>query len=587
VIPNVAGFLSNLFSGPPARVRASGSLENPSTDINDPELWDSMGSRSSASGITVGPEDALKFGPVYQCLEIKSADIGTATLHCHKTTAEPGEDDIDYNQSAENVCSLAWNDVTPANEGWQNLVFHNQLFGSGYAYISRQGGARNGRILWMANLVPTMVQPVSLPETGLMYELTLGTGQKEYLNPWEVFHLRGLALQPNRPLQLLNLMRDELGLALAAKLWLSKFFQRGGHHGGILMIPPGVKKSAQENLERGVAKRADPSGWFKTMILRDGAKWESSTIDPRTAQMHELSDDEARAVCHFFNMPPWKLGIRDSESYNSAEQAGLAYIRGTLLHVSKRIRGEAQIKLLSERTMRARTHKFEHDFTDLLATDIKTLNEILEIQRRNEVINANEYRRRVNMPLRADDKASQYYNPNTRSDKKAAGTDQSAATTDNSGNAAENEVFSIPRLTDNVAPSQSSGSGIVTDTQRALLEAASGKAAKRLITICRNKARRPDELLAWIDSNGGEHRSIVSEELALPLQVVFDATDRQNVMSVTLASEEWFCRQVTSGVGQFLNAPHKQADLSANVETWCAEWLGKCSQNWFKEIINA
>jgi HK97 family phage portal protein len=162
-----------------------------------------------------------------------------------------------------------------------------------------------------------------------------------------------------------------------------------------------------ENLEKGVAKRSSPANWFKTLVLREGAQWHSATVDPRAAQMHELNDDEARAVCHFFNMPPWKLGLRNSESYNSAEQAAKAYIMGSLLHVTSRIQGEANIKLLSERTRRARSHRFEHNFSKLVEADIKTLNEVLAIQRQNEVINANDWRKKINLPARAAKRTEQ------------------------------------------------------------------------------------------------------------------------------------------------------------------------------------
>ncbi len=589
MIPNVASFVSSLLPSTRQPARVSASLENPSTDINDPELWESMGHSSTPAGINVGPEEALKFGPVFQCLEIKSADIGSATLHVHKNEVPDGEDDVDYDQPCETCCSLEWNETTPANEGWQNLVFHQGLWGSGYAYIARDGGSPNGRIMWMANLVPTNVEPVHVEGLGLMYRLTLSDGQHQFLNRWEVFHLRGLAIQPNRPLQLLHLMRTELGLALAAKQWLSKFFARGGHHGGILTLPPGMKKAAMDNLEKGVAKRADPASWFKTLILRDGAQWQSATVDPRTAQMHEMSDDEARAVCHFFNMPPWKLGIRDSESYNSAEQAVRAYITGTLLHVSTRIKGEATLKLLNRRTRRARSHRFEHDFTALLQTDVKTLNEVMEIQRRNEIISGNEWRRRINMPRRVDEKADQFYNPNTKSDKRAAGSDSTGDTTStdsgttSTGNGAasnrEREIRTeLPPTTD------------VPESYRRLLCQAAERAAKRLATVASNKAKRPNELLAWVDAAGAEHREIVPEETAAALSVVLErisvsAADDGLSSLVTMASKTWFMDQVTKGVGQFLEAPHKPAELRQNVATWCESWLTNVGESFFSEIV--
>lgn len=546
-----------------------------------------MGHRKAASGINVGPEDCLRFGPVYQCLEIKSGDIGSAPLHCHKNEVKPGEDDVDYNQSAEAVCSLAWNELTPANEGWQNLVFHQQLWGNGFAYIARQGGSRNGPIQWMANLVPDRVIPTKV-DGEMMYELKLGDGTSEFLNTWEVFHLRGLQITPMKAMQLFELMRDEIGLALGAKTWLSKFFERGGHHGGILEIPAGTKQKAVENLEKGVAKRADPSSWFKTMILRDGAKWQSATVDPRAAQMSELTEDEARAVCHFFNMPPWKIGLRNSESYNSAEQAALNYIRGCLLHVSTRIRGEANLKLLSQRTMRARTHRFEHDFTALLATDVKSLNEVLERQRRNEIITANEWRDRINMPRSKDPVADKLYNPNTKSDKRSGNgqskTDGSSGQNDaqgtqNTGKSAAATQSAVVQPTSAFRPLNASETKLLAD--------AGTRAAKRLFTVARNKARKPKDLLAWIDSAAAEHRDIVCEEVSTPICVVLPSCNVNSglVGMAQMAAEGWFVSGLLNGIKPFLEAPHKASELEANVEAFGSEWVKSAGERWVQDAI--
>ena len=113
MLPNVVDFISRLLPSSRApRNEGSHSLENPNVSLDDPELWEAMGHQKSDTGLRVGAIDALRFGPVYQCLEIKSADVGASTMHIHKEDVEPGESDIDTNQSAERVCSLEWNELS-------------------------------------------------------------------------------------------------------------------------------------------------------------------------------------------------------------------------------------------------------------------------------------------------------------------------------------------------------------------------------------------------------------------------------------------------------------------------------------------
>lgn len=574
MLPNVAEFVAGFFGSRRDTAPRNRSLEDPNVSLNDPEYWEALGHVRSDSGIEVGPEEALRFGPVYQCIEIKSADVGCATMHVHKNTVEPGEDDIDRNQSAERVCSSEWNEITPASQGWQNLVFHYSLRGNGYAYISRQGGSPNGRIQWMANLAPDRVTPLIDPDSGaLLYKFDIDGSKPEFLNHWEVFHLKGLSYNGQTAIDMLKLSRNEIGLALASKLFLAKFFERGGHHGGILSVPPAMKAQARENLEKGVAERSSPANWFKTLVLRDGAQWHSSTVDPRTAQMSELTDDEARAVCHFFNMPPWKIGLKDSTSYNSGEMAQLSYITGTLQHVCTRIQGEANLKLLSQRTRRAGTHRFEHNFSKLLEADVMTLNRVLAIQRQHGIINANDWLKKINLPLRADKEASMYFNPNTTRTGGPANADPASATAGTSGSQSTE-----------TSAAGSASNGSLEDLRSSFMCYVAGKAAARLAAVCKNKARKPADLLAWCDAGGVSHRSILTEELTPAVNSGFPESKRVAVLS---ACESWILREVTSGVSVFLEAPHKGSELEANVGRFLEQFQNDVALRLQKEIINA
>lgn len=578
MLPNVAEFVAGFFGSSRNAAPRNRSLEDPNVSLNDPELWEAMGHVRSDSGIEVGPEEALRFGPVYQCIEIKSADVGCATFHVHKNNPEAGEDDIDRNQSAERVCSSEWNEITPASQGWQNLVFHYSLRGNGYAYISRQGGSPNGRIQWMANLAPDRVTPFIDPDSGaLLYKLDIAGEPPQFLNSWEVFHLKGLSMNGQQAIDMLKLSRNEIGLALASKLFLAKFFERGGHHGGILSVPPAMKQQARENLEKGVAERSSPANWFKTLVLRDGAQWHSSTVDPRTAQMSELTDDEARAVCHFFNMPPWKIGLKDSTSYNSGEMAQLAYITGTLLHVTTRIQGEASLKLLSQRTRRAGTHRFAHNFSKLLESDVMTLNRVLAIQRQHGIINANDWLRKINLPQRSDAEAKMYFNPNTTRTGSPGNADPASATAGTSGS----------QSTETSAAGSSSSAGNakqLAELRASFMCYVAQKAAARLAAVCKNKARKPADLLAWCDSGGVSHRSILTEELTAAVNGGFPESQRTAVLS---ACESWMLREVTTGVAAFLEAPHKSSELEANVGRFLEQFQSDVAPRLQKEIIDA
>jgi hypothetical protein len=110
------------------------------------------------------------------------------------------------------------------------------------------------------------------------------------------------------------------------------------------------------------------------------------------------------------------------------------------------------------------------------------------------------------------------------------------------------------------------------------------KAAARLAAVCKNKARKPADMLAWCDAGGVSHRSILTEELTAAVNSGFPENQRIAVLS---ACESWMLREVTAGISVFLDAPHKESELEANVGRFLEQFQSEVSSRLQKEIINA
>jgi hypothetical protein len=294
---------------------------------------------------------------------------------------------------------------------------------------------------------------------------------------------------------LVNAARNAWGLALAERGYTSKFFANGAQAAGILEVPASWQESAVKNLEEGFRKKTTgKDNWFKTVILRDGAKFHSVTIDPERAQTPQLREAQVRETARFFNIPPSKLGATDSTSYNSQEQARLDYKQGCLNHWFGAIRGEAEMKLLSRADRR--THYMEHNTSKLVETDAKSMAEILQIERNAEVISANEWRRKINLPRRKDPGGDEYLNPNVRSARDA-----------NSSNG-EAKQATKPR------------SNMLSAAARAVCEDVIRRAARRLFGELKKLSRQPDRLEQWLSSRGGEdHRWFIEMSTSAALLV--------------------------------------------------------------------
>lgn len=480
--------------------RIANSLENPAVSLNDPETWDALtGGIESESGTKVSASSALSLAPVWQSVSIISGDVASIGLHLYKQEAG-GDRELQLKDEREFAVDRRANVETSAFTFWRRMMIHSLLWPDAYGYIKRPG--RAGQASELYNLLPDRTCP-ERDKQGNLYYATEVDGKMEVLKKEEVFHLQGLSIDNGRGCDLVAHARNSWGLALAAENFSSKFFAHGAHAGGILEIPASFTQKAADNLEEGFRKRLGKDQWFRTTILREGAKFHQVTVDAERSQLHQLREDQVRDVARFFNLPPFKLGISDSQSYNSVEQAQLHYLTGTLWHWLVAIQDEAAIKLLTEQELRSGSHFFEHDAEDVARPDLKTIEEILEIRRRNEIINANEWRQKVGMNRRKDKGGEEYANPNTK------------------------------------APSPGGFASGPAKSLRNLVCRDAGRIARRVTSDLKHKAKKPGDVLAWIDTKAHEHRQAWGDCMADTIALVAEAMG-QDAATLAMATEVRF-----------------------------------------------
>lgn len=498
------GFVSSFFgwennAAPAVR---NATLENPSMSLQDPRTWDEVtGGTQSEAGVPVTHESALSLAPVWQAVSLISGDVASLPFHVHKRL-ENDDREIDYNHPADYLISDQPNDETPAFEFWRRLMVHALLWQNGYAFIRRKGGT--GDPLEIINLLPDRTT-CKRDDRGELYYVTEVDGKLEPIPARNVLHVKGLSLTNCLGYDLLKAARNAWGLALAAQGFESKFFANGSQAGGILELPAQWSESAAKKVEEGWSKRyTGKDNWFRTVILRDGAKFHQVTISPQDSQLSDLRENQVREVARFFNLPPFKLGLSDSVAYNSSEQSQLVYLGSCLRHWLSAINGEARIKLLKQSQRYNRTHYLEHNASKIIELDVKTLNEVLAIQRQNEIVNANEWRRKINLNARKDPGGEEYANPNTKSGASESSAEPGKKPDDSEQESANNRGSQGGSGAD---------SGEIQDAQRKLVRNELSRFIRRLGHDAKSQAKNAAKFLAWLDAGALAHRSVFDEAM--------------------------------------------------------------------------
>lgn len=238
------------------------------------------------------------------------------------------------------------NDTDTTFDLLYDWFFDALLFGGGYLWVDRIGPKPIG----IYKLLPDRTYPVYFGgkryfQTHFHNQETNSYTPTYYAND-DVLFLQGpnvASLAPSHPIKL---YRDTFNMALNAADFTTAYFKKGTQAGGLLMTPPGASVTAIDNVEKQISDRTKKENWFKTLMIKDGFKWQSTTGSLRDATAVELDESTARHVARIYNLPPSKLGIKDSSSYNSLEQDNQQYYDSCLSSWLIQARSQMHRKLI-------------------------------------------------------------------------------------------------------------------------------------------------------------------------------------------------------------------------------------------------
>lgn len=522
--------------------RTFNSLEDPAMSLNDPKTWDALFSRQdSVAGEQVTAMKALTLASVWQAVSTISGDVASLPLNFMETQ-EPGTRAGDKKVAMGPInfmVSEEPNSETSAYDFWRTMLTHALLWGNGYALIER---ASFGQPTRMVNLLPDKVEVFRDEEGSLFYEAEINKVKRLYM-PNEIFHLKGLIIEPGIGTDFIQSAKDVFGILLAAQNFTGKFFENGAQQGGVLTVPNTMSQPARDNLAAGFNEKVGKENWFKFLILRDGATFMPTTVNAEQSQLNEMMERMVREVGRYFNLPAFKLGLTDSQSYNSIEQAQLIYLQSTLRHWIKCITGEADLKLRTMPEKRRLTRFFEVDVSKIIETDSKTFNEVLELQRRNLIITTNQWLSKINENKSDDPIADKLLNPNTYVDPDTQAARKSSEPPPSS------------------SPEDPEEEEVEENKIRMILEDSIYRCVKRVTSQMRKVSKKPQKFLDFVDGQN-DIEDILDSTIGITLEAL-------GLGSLKIDIHQAIQSSIIDMCNEFTQPPHQQSDLVKNVEDFC------------------
>jgi HK97 family phage portal protein len=286
-----------------------------------------FGGGSTASGVSVSNDTAMRQATVYSCVNVLSRAIGT--LPCHlmmvdgRNRLKATDDDLYY------LLHDQPNEWMTAPEFWGMAMNHLPLRGNFFA-LKNRGLSLTGPVRELIPLAPGIVQEVKQDEKyRLTYVLKYPDGTLKNVPQSEIMHIRGMTINGFMGVNPIQYIRESIALGLASEEFGARYFGSGTHPGMIVEHPGKLSPEGHSNLQTALAETY--SGLGKThrlMLLQEGMKYQKVVIDPKDSQFIELRKyQKAEIVDIFFGMPLTILSSEDkTPTYASAEQFGISFV---------------------------------------------------------------------------------------------------------------------------------------------------------------------------------------------------------------------------------------------------------------------
>lgn len=317
------------------------------------------GGKVSKSGATITRETAFRTSATLACLRVLSQGGSQVPFKLFRESTKDGLTRVDpaKDHSLYDIVSTQPNDWSTSFEFRETLILHAAL-GNAYAFKNMAG---NGRILELILLNPGRVEKKQREDWTVYYKVTGKSGAVQDFPAEAIWHVKGPSWDGLIGMDVLDLAREALGLAISTEESHAKLHAKGVRPSGTYSVDGTLNATQYKDLREWIDKEyagAEHAG--SPMILDRNAKWLAQAMTGLDAQHLETRRFQIEEICRFFGVLPIMVGQADKTmSYASTEQLLLAHVVHTLAPWYARVEQSADIHLLTKQDRaKGLYHKF-------------------------------------------------------------------------------------------------------------------------------------------------------------------------------------------------------------------------------------
>lgn len=388
-----------------------GELFNSVTSgISNPAEWlvQYLGGGKSSSGIQINMESVLGIPEVWNAVSRISGHIAQMPIKCIQNQADGSEEVYLQDFGAKAIARP--NEFFTKFTVMEKMMLDALIYGNGRLYIERNSlGQPTGLLPLQAEASTTVVHEgerwhtVSISTATAVGELKAGDQASTlYKIPdRDVLYLMGLSRNGWWGENLLHIMKDTFGLAIAGQEAAGAAFRNAGRPGLILEAPRGAFRTEKEasaflhsfdEAHRGLDKTG------RTGMIREGMK---ANVLPNEAAGNNNHVDQrkfGRESMAIIFLLEHLLGTSGTSQYKSLTEKNAAYLQNCLSRWVTKIEDEMNLKLLSGRQRESGIYHYELDSGVIFKQDKMAVAQYSMNLRQQGIISANEARKLHGLP---------------------------------------------------------------------------------------------------------------------------------------------------------------------------------------------
>ncbi len=302
----------------------------------DPALADLWGGGSvSRSAQSVTPDSALTVSTVMACVSRKAKTIAMLPLNVMRRR-EDGGHEVAKKHRIQNLISSRPN-RWQTSYSWRLLSqLHVMLRGNAYSLLISTPGKGMSEIIPLDpdRIWPFVVttggasyylsdsSPCPPPGSKLFYQYCPMNGTPEIYLSEEVLHIRGISSNGIMGKNVIKLMRESVGLAMATEEQGARLFSNGAQIGKVFTHPAKMSDQVYDRMRDQISKFSGVSNSSKTMILEEGMGIASTTMTMEDAQFLTTRQFQVEDLASFLDVPLVLINRSGdkNQTFASAEQ---------------------------------------------------------------------------------------------------------------------------------------------------------------------------------------------------------------------------------------------------------------------------